>query len=59
MAQQQPSVEQIIDHHLTQNLGQKLTPHLLTGLVMLISQNLRTAGHIVVAEQDQITGTDK
>lgn len=40
------TVEKVIDHHLTSNIGQKLTPQLITGLVIHLSQNLRTAGLI-------------
>lgn len=41
------TVEKIIEHHLSQNTGQKLTPHLMIGLITLLAQNLRTAGFIV------------
>lgn len=40
------TVEKVIEHHLTGNLGQKLTPQLITGLMIHLSQNLRTAGLI-------------
>lgn len=40
----QVTIEKIIEHHLVQNQGQKLTPHLITGLIHLISQNARSAG---------------
>lgn len=39
-----PTLEKVIEHHLSQNAGQKLTPHLITGLVILIGQNVRQAG---------------
>lgn len=41
------TVEKIIEHHLSQNAGQKLTPHLIAGFIILLSQNLRTAGLVV------------
>lgn len=50
-----PTLEKVIEHHLSQNAGQKLTPHLITGLVILIGQNVRQADlhkePSVVAEQ--------
>lgn len=39
-----PTVEKIIEHHLSQNTGQKITPHLIVGIVALMSQNIRSAG---------------
>lgn len=35
------TIEKVVEHHLVQNMGQKLTPHLIAGLVTLMSQNLR------------------
>ena len=34
-----PGIEQIIEHHLKQNMGQKITPHMIYGLVHLITAN--------------------
>lgn len=39
-----PTLEKIIEHHLSQNSGQKLTPQLIAGLMILIGQNIRQAG---------------
>lgn len=44
---QELTVEKVIEHHLVQNANQKLTPHLITGLVAMISQNLRSTNLVV------------
>lgn len=41
MATPELTIEKVVEHHLAQNIGQKLTPHLIAGLVALMSQNLR------------------
>ena len=41
MATPELTIEKVVEHHLTQNMGQKLTPHLIAGIVLLMSQNLR------------------
>lgn len=35
------TLEKVIEHHLSQNMGQKITPHLVTGLAVHIGQNIR------------------
>ena len=35
------ALEKVIEHHLTQNIGQKITPHLVAGLAMLMSEHIR------------------
>lgn len=49
MSKQELTIEKVVEHHLAQNVGQKLTPHLITGLVVLISQNIRNSGAITQA----------
>lgn len=49
MSAQELTIEKVVEHHLAQNVGQKLTPHLITGLVVLISQNIRNSGAITQA----------
>lgn len=49
MSAQELTMEKVIEHHLAQNIGQKLTPHLIAGLVGMISQNIRTSGVITQA----------
>lgn len=49
MAATELTFEKIIEHHLTQNLGQKITPHLIAGLVILMSHNIRSSGVITQA----------
>lgn len=34
----------VLDHHLSQNLGQKITPHLIAGLVQLYVANCKALG---------------
>lgn len=41
------TVQQIVEHHLAQNTGQKLTPHLIMGLTAHIVQNLNQVGNFV------------
>ena len=35
------TLEKVIEHHLTQNMGQKITPHLVAGIALLLGQNIR------------------
>lgn len=35
------TLEKVIEHHLTQNIGQKITPHLVAGLALLMSEHIR------------------
>lgn len=44
MSNEKLTVDRVVEHHLSQNANQKLTPHLITGLVALISANIRSAG---------------
>lgn len=37
-------IEEVIQHHLVQNQGQKLSTHMIYGLVHLISHNIRDLG---------------
>ena len=48
MAEKQSlTVEKVIEHHLIQNVGQKLTPHLIAGLVVMMSQNMHNSNLVV------------
>lgn len=49
------TVEKVLEHHLLQNADQKLTPHLIAGLTILVAQNLRSAG--LIKEQPVEEGT--
>lgn len=49
MSTQELTIEKVIDHHLKLNLDQKLTPHLIAGLVALIGHNIRNSGVIAQA----------
>lgn len=44
-------IEEVIQHHLVQNQGQKLTTHLIYGLVHLISHNARAEGITVDSDK--------
>ncbi len=35
------TIEQVVEHHLKQNINQKITPHLIVGLVQLIVLDCR------------------
>lgn len=35
------TLEKVIEHHLSQNIGQKITPHLVAGLALLMSEHIR------------------
>lgn len=35
------SLEKVIEHHLSQNMGQKITPHLVAGMALLLGQHIR------------------
>lgn len=48
-----PSIEKVIEHHLSQNVDQKLTPQLIAGLVIMLSGNLRQLGLVVVADDNK------
>ena len=38
---QHVAFEKVIEHHLSQNIGQKITPHLVAGLALLVSEHIR------------------
>lgn len=44
---EQHTIEKILNHHLAQNQGQKITPHLIMGLMTLIAHDCRQAGLLV------------
>lgn len=48
------TLEKVIEHHLTSNLGQKLTPQLITGLVIHMSQNIHSSGLIAQPAEKEI-----
>ena len=45
----QLTVEKVIEHHLSQNTGQKITPHLIAGLAILMGQNIRSLNNLPAA----------
>lgn len=46
-------IEEVIQHHLVQNQGQKLTTHMIYGLVHFISHNARELGLTVDSDKHQ------
>lgn len=46
-----PTLDQILEHHLKQNMGQKITPHLICGLVHLVQANCEQLGLLKKEEQ--------
>lgn len=49
---EQPTLERVLQHHLTQNLGQKLTPHMIAGLVALTAADCRNIGIVLVPKTE-------
>lgn len=48
------TLEKVIEHHLTNNLGQKLTPQLITGLVIHMAQNIHSSDLIAQLAEKEI-----
>lgn len=52
MAEEKITFEKVLNHHLQQNMGQKLTAHLIVGLAALIANDCRQ-GNLLAAETPQ------
>lgn len=53
MAQQKLTIDQILEYHLKANIGQKITPHLIVGLVHFVVTDCRTQGLAPTGESPQ------
>lgn len=45
-----PGIAQIVEHHMKQNMGQKITPHLICGIAHLVHANCVQLGLLKTEE---------
>lgn len=53
------NLAQVIEHHMKQNMGQKITPHLICGIAHLVQANCEQLGLLkkeeTSAEPEEVT----